>query len=222
MSAQQKNLLEAFRNAGGGSKPPASAPKAPEGPARPPVPPPPRAPRAWRPGRAPAWLPWVAAIGVAFVLGVLVGRSSRSVSRAAGGGAEEVSEGPRPGASLGAPAPVARPTPPAHGVQSEAPENPLLDPQNQYTVVAASYGLGKAEYAWATHDQMHEVGLPVFAPWQREKDILVLVGAAPSKDDLRDVEARLRRLDGWDGAKDAYADAYIDRIDKIIDRAAAH
>ena len=217
MSAQQKNLLEAFRSAGGAPQPP--PPKPP--PAKPPPPRPPAPPAAsGAPRRAPAWLPWAAAIGVAFVLGVVVGRSAARVSEAApsdGGSAadsaglvapvqHEGAEGARPGGTAEAPAQ------PAAGRGEDA----LLDPANQYTVIAAVYGRGKTDFAWATHDQMKDAGLPVFTPWQRERDILVLVGAAPTREGLRELEGRLRALDGWDGAKDAYADAYIDKIDKLI------
>ncbi len=218
MSANQKNLLEAFRTAGGTPKPPDAKPPADKGPTRePPRPPRPPAPAGGGAWRAPRWLPMAAALGIAFVLGVLLGRGARGVSKAAPGGAE-----PAPGAPPEtAPAEVGRgaavPQAPAADAHTESA---LLDPANQYTVIAATYGRTRSDFAWATHDQMKDLGLPVFTPWQRERDILVLVGAAATKEGLREVEARLRRLDGWDGAKDAYADAYIDRIDKLIVREA--
>lgn len=222
MSAHQKNLLEAFRNAGNAPKPagapPPPPPKSPvEKPPRPPRPPAPAAEGGWR---APAWLPWVAGLGIAFVIGILLGRGSRDVSKAAGSeehadSAERTAEkDPTPieGALGDAPPTRGEETPPSRYASA------LLDPANQYTVIAATYGRTRSDFAWATHDQMKDLGLPAFTPWQREKDILVLVGAAATKEELRDLEARLRRLDGWDGAKSAYADAYIDRIDKLIVR----
>jgi hypothetical protein len=216
MAPDQKNLLEAFRDA---DRPEPPSPP----PARPPRPAP-QPPKERAPMQAPAWLPWVAAVGIAFALGIVVGRSTSDVSEAATP-ADETQDVAQAPAGL---APRIEPQDPASNEQagpreeeqakSTDPTAALLDPANQYTVVVATYGRSRSDFAWATYDHLLEQGFQVFQPWEREREILILVGAAPTRDELRGIESRVRRLASWDGAEGAYSDAYVEKIDKLIDR----
>lgn len=211
------SMLEAFRNAGSEGAP-AGGPFAPDAPA------PSRAP-ANLAGEAGAWagegrgvLLAVAAVVVAFLLGLFLGRS-------AAGGADEVeaAQGDTGRAEpaelfLGTPSgsdPVARSSAPPAGVDGAV--SPLYDPRNKYTIVAIAYGPSYEDLAWENYDHLSAAGLPAFTPFVAPNGKIVLVvGAAPLESELRDVQRRLQALDGPDGTPRAYADAYINPIRKIV------
>jgi hypothetical protein len=232
VASNKKNLLEAFRDAGGErDRPPEPAPLASR---------PTSAPRAAAPsaphasaaldrargllGELPGWTPWAAGIAVAFVLGVWLGGSGSDSSAAAGSGTEPAGERPAreqdasahtasaPGAALPAVDPKA---------EASLRVSPLYDLANRYTLVVATYGKSKQDFAWATHDQLADEGLPVFPPVAVRDDLLVLVGAAPSAGELSALQTRVRGLKGWDGSRESYADAYPILIDRLIDRSAS-
>lgn len=221
MVVQRKNLLEAFRDAG--NKPaqepePAAGPFAGDAPARVKVA---RAPRA----RLPFWLPWACGIALAFVFGVAIGRKSASLAappsgetdeeqvvdeaklpvepRSSGGGAERAERAARPADS--------------DPIAAQAPDA-LQDPANRYTIVVATYDLSRSDFAFSTHDLLAEQGFPVWPVAQRGKHYIVLVGAARESKDLADTLRRVTRLESWDKTPAAFADAYVSRIDDIIDR----
>ena len=222
---KKKNLLEAFRHAGdsGSSEPFAPRPSGND----------PPAPTAYVPSAAPAWLPWGIAVVVAFVLGLAVGRGS--VGEAEAGGSEDADPAgtarERDGAGTGG----TRGTNSGTGLiprdggrlsgRGTGPEDPaartrtaLDDPANQYTLVAATYGKSRLEYAWRNVDYLKSKGLPVFDPVDQKRYIVVLVGAGPDRASLADLERRVQALDGPDGERRPYADAYPYRIDKLLDR----
>ena len=172
----------------------------------------------------PGWLPWAAAIGVAFVVGIAIGRASAG----AAGEVQARTEGGEvaPGADR-EPAPDPRAREGQAGerdsgaVAADGPaglgEDALRDPKNRYTVIAATYGRTREDLAWSTHEQLAEHGLPVFRPVVSGDNILILVGAAPTTKELADTESKLRELTSWDGSK-AFADAYAVRIDRYIEQ----
>ena len=82
----------------------------------------------------------------------------------------------------------------------------------------ATYSTARQEYAEATQQHLIDQGFEVMPLAEWRGNYLVLVGAAPEVDDLRAVRARLTRLDSWDGTPGAYADAYIEKIDDLVDR----
>jgi hypothetical protein len=212
MVVQRKNLLEAFRDAG--SKPsqepePAAGPFA-QGaaPARARVP---RAPRA----RLPVWLPWACGVALAFVLGVAIGRKSASLAAEPSRTDEEEPARSETEARLD-PERAARPAS-SEPIAAQTPDA-LQDPANRYTIVVAAYDLSSQAFAFSTQDQLADLGLPVWPVAQRGKHYIVLVGAAPDSKDLAELQRRVASLADWNGKPNAYADAYVARIDDLIDR----
>jgi hypothetical protein len=220
-------MLEAFRSAtGGGPAPaplePAPARPAPKSPARPKAAPPParlpRSPIAFP--ALPAWLPWVALIGVAFVAGITIGLGKRGV---------EASEEPAPPVTKREPPPARErlaSTPATSSPATAAPQAPiaglgsesaLYDPRNQYCVVVATYGAKAESLAWATYDHLKEANLPVFTPLDVGNKIVILAGAAARSGDLAQLEETIQAL-SRDGQPRAYADAYRSRIDTFLRR----
>lgn len=214
MVVPRKNLLEAFRDAG--NRPAQEAEPA-AGPfARSEAPAAPRA-RAARRMALPGWLPWACGVGLAFVLGLALGRSGASVAAA-----PETTREERPAvAPAERSAPAVREAPPLAGAAPAAAPGgvaPLYDQANRYTIVVITYGASKQDFAWATHDLLLDKGYPVWPVAQRGSNYLVLVGAAPDAKALEPTLADLRRLASWDGTPAAFADAYVDRIDRIVER----
>lgn len=173
----------------------------------------------------PIWMPLAAAVSIAFLLGILVGRIGGSEVRAEGDAS--LAEGSLPNSGFKPRNDLVprseliqgdngEASAPAPGSSSRA--SALYDPVNRYTLVVATYGRTKEDFAWATHDQLADEGFPVFPPAEVGKDILVLVGAQPEVEDLAQTKEAIRNLTGWDGAKESYKDAYAIRIDRLIDR----
>ncbi len=165
----------------------------------------------------PGWLPWLALIGVAFVIGIVVGRRGNGVEAAATEPTADV--GPSDSPARKEPASQAAlesPPAPAPGATG-GPESALYDPKNQYTVVVATYPQTAEDYAWATYDHLREQRVAVFAPLGVGDKIVVLVGAAPRSSDLAALEEKIEGL-SRDGNPRAYGDAYRERIDDLIRR----
>jgi len=211
MSARRRNLLEAFQNATHAPSGP-SAP-APEGPRSEP-PRPPRAPRAPGVPAEPPWLLAVVALALVFALGFALGRSTGGKVEAASDGAAQTTRRPA--------TPAPRPVTPAPAPENTEPprieESALFDVRNKYTVIVITYDNGAAgqDYAWATYRHLQDQGQPVFPPVVSGKNLLVLVGAAPTSGELENTESAVRAL-VRDGKK-PYEKAYRARIDKLITR----
>ncbi len=244
--ARQKNLLEAFRNASQVETPESASSGGPfAGRRRPAAPVKPRRPRRelgeiLEELALPPWLPWAAGIAVALVVGIVIGRGAgggesqaadEADERTAAVGESSTGAGIVPRASSdGAQRPDepdSRQAPPsaasAGDASGSAPagvpasEAPIFDPSNRYTVVVASYSLAKEDLAWGTYDHLQSHGIPVFNPMAVAGDIVVLAGAAPEYDDLKNLEERVRKL-ARGKQSNVYGDAYRRKIDSLIRR----
>ena len=227
MFSRRKNLLEAFQNASNSASTQAPARPAADsllrggaGPASP-------ARLVGRGFRAPMAL-GVIVLGLTFTVGFLTGRSSAG-REARAEAARPSSEAP-PERSLPASQPRTFQKPPAaspepatsEGSSAEGQrieESALFDPANRSTVVVASYSNSKAsqELAWATYQHLRAANLPAFPPVESRHLFVVLVGAAPSEDALKPIEAAVKAL-SRDGKRKDYPDAYCARIDTLIPR----
>lgn len=242
MSSRQRNLLEAFKDAGEAL--PAGSPSA-GGPFAGPR----RAPEesaAERPDsdrtrsdvdvpkaswsevleELPTWLPWALVGTAAFLLGLLVGRATASgpvVQAAPSGGdilpagSDEVSagRGARPAGADGR----VRILP----EEVDDPElRPLYDLDNEYAVVLITYGYSETGEgaAWTTHQFLLELGYPVFPPFLSLTNpnlIVLLAGASPTRADLKPLQAKIQRQKGPNGRDFPFATAYIDEIGDHFD-----
>lgn len=221
MVVQRKNLLEAFRDAG---KVPTREPEPPAGPfALGDAPASAKPTKALRAPALPVWLPWSVGLVVVFALGFVLGRRGAPV--AASTGAARALEAAKESATR---VPQVRYEPPRTPVAERGQETPaagggladpapLHDPANRYTIIAATYGASRQDLAWATHDLLRDAGLPVWPVAAHGERFLVLVGAAPQSKDLETTLRSLTGLRSWDDTL-AYADAYVERIDRLIER----
>lgn len=150
-------------------------------------------------------------IGIAFILGIAVGKQLFGPGNPAEAAASEARD------ERDSLEEVRR-------EESADPEqgtaSPLYDPALRFTVVVAAYGNTETQtvYAWNTHDHLAAAGFEVFPPLGTGARIVVLAGAAATSDELASLQLRIRALAGWNGTDGAFGDAYIERIDKLIDR----
>jgi len=216
MVVHRKNLLEAFRHAGSA---PVEEPEPPAGPFAASAPPPEAEQKRALPAPAlPVWVPWAFGVVLAFVSGLAVGRSTAPVRAGekdgAGGAGDLPAEVRYEGSSrYDRPAESA-----AHPDGAATVPSSLVDPANRYTIIVATYGPSRRDYADATRKYLHDAGFGVMPVAELNGNYIVLVGAAATVEGLRPTVDRLVRLDGWDGAPEAYADAYVEKIDRLIDR----
>lgn len=152
-----------------------------------------------------------------FVLGLATGRKLALMERV-------------DAAEPAAPPPAARPAEPgsaraaAPAAVQLAPGEPvnaaLRDPAYQYTVLAVTYDAGALgqELSYATYDHFAAQGLPVAWPLASEGKILVLVGVGAQRADLEELRDRVRELRAPDGKTGQYAEAYLVRIDGVLQR----
>lgn len=215
MAPLRKNLLEAFQKSG----------RAPEEESVGPAPQPSDATLRARPIGAtpglpvlPGWLPWTVLVGLAFVAGLLIGgRGERGV--AAGASAETASapESDADGASAarGRSLPL-EPAPATASGEQRIEDSALFDRANLYTIVVAAYDRGNADYAWATFEHLKAAKLDPFPPVAHKDKVLILVGAAPTRAELAESEARVEAV-VRDGGR-PYESAYRESIDKLIER----
>lgn len=96
----------------------------------------------------------------------------------------------------------------------------LLDPANRYTITAISYDANERNLALAKSVAAHfaKRSLPVCTPYQRDKKLFVVVGAAPNTTQLEDLKRAVNNMDSPDGQKGEFASAYITPIDTIVQR----
>lgn len=96
----------------------------------------------------------------------------------------------------------------------------LLDPANRYTITAISYDANERNLALAKAVAAHfaKRSLPVCTPYQRDKKLFVVVGAAPNTTQLEDLKRAVNNMDSPNGQKGEFASAYITPIDTIVQR----
>ena len=225
MSLRKKNLLEALRKTEASSQPASPAPQqAAPAPLFERLAPEPH-PSARRGGDA-VWALVAIGLVLSFVIGFVVGRSTRGEARARE--PEQENELPlpratnqprsfqeRPSAGIESAPPQATAPPARAGARIE--DSPLFDPANLYTVVVASYTKSNKDLAWATHQHLVDAKLPVFPPVESRNLVVVLAGAAPTSSELEKVELAVKAL-ARDGKNKDYSDAYRARIDPLIPR----
>ena len=227
MNPRQRNLLEAFKDAGEAL--PAGSPssggpfagprKVEEDPGPPPAPIPdvdtdvPKATWGEVFEELPPWLPSVVALVVVFLLGIAIGRATKGGAVEAGGGDDP---GPRVELESGDRVRI-RP----EDVPADA--SALYDPANVFTVILATYShsdLGKA-LAWENYDWLKELGYPVFQPvysGQNTENVVLLAGAQPEKAGLDELLSQIRRQPGKKGGDELpFESAYTIRIESILD-----
>ena len=220
MVPSRENMLEAFKDAKG--KPGSVGGPFVGGSAQPSAPARERAPRD---RGARLFVVAFAALGLSFVLGVLVGRGTAPAAggevQAALGDAGPPAGGggwlaPDDGGAADAETPSAatgEPAPPSDGTSA------LFDPRNKYTVVAISYTQKNEAIAWENYDHLRAQGLPAIQPFATPNGMLVVVvGAAPKESDLADLKGRLQRLTGPSGKGRPYEKAYTHPIRKLTQK----
>lgn len=165
---------------------------------------------------------FVAAVGIAFVLGVLVGRQTQPNNEVqAGAGGDGSGAGGDELVSLSDLDTDISPwvdadeevpdDPPAEGV------SPLVDPRNKYTIVAISFTASNTDLAFTNFDHLVAKGLQAFPPFKTQNGVVVVVvGAEPKESGLADALSRLQRLSGPNGQGRPYEDAYTYPIRKLI------
>ena len=234
MALRQRNLLEAFRNAGQAGSSDESSSSGPFA-----TPPPgrenaggtPRPPRGrGRSAVLPPWLPVALLVGVAFVLGYALGRGTKGGEEAEAAGRKTPSESTTstdpagirpstdgPGTTIPAAPPSTDPGEDRPDTTAPKPTDPLRDPANRYTIQVVTYGGDQGDYARATQKLLADLELPVFPPVVRGSHLEILVGAAPTSGELTDLRDRIRELTA-NGRRRAFGDALIVRIDDHVDR----
>ena len=234
MARSNRNLLEAFRDAGsskplGSQKPAAPPPVRDSGADRPPPPPRARAPRS--DGGLPMALLLLIFVAV-FALGVLTGRSGLFGGAVAAGGPEDGDGGKdsaatpawiEPGTSAQADGANTEPGtwPPVESRPAvKTPEQALLDRTNRYSAIAIYY-LGQHE---ANQQRAREVithlrnqGFPSAVAYNYKDGIYVFVGASPERAVIDGIARRLQGTPGPRGKMD-FLDAYTVNIDDHIKR----
>jgi hypothetical protein len=169
---------------------------------------------AWGGARGRGIVVLIAAAGLAFVLGVLVGRSTAPAGEVQAAGETSLFA---PDADPGGASPWIDAD---DEVPAEAPAegvSPLVDPRNKYTIVAISFSASNDDLAFENYDHLIAKGLPAFPPFPtRNGVIVVVVGAAPKESALADSLSRLQRLSGPNGKGRPYEDAYTHPIRKLI------
>ena len=95
--------------------------------------------------------------------------------------------------------------------------DPLADLSNLYTVVVITYGKSHTDLASAHQEFLRDSGLPVNRLLRVKNNLVLSVGAAPTRAALADLEARIQRLT-FNGERGVYSDAYVDAIQKYVER----
>jgi len=118
------------------------------------------------------------------------------------------SAGAPAGSSSGAPAPG--PSSVGDGGAPTRP-GPLFDPANAYVVQVATYNGGQGERARSTYEYLLDEGLPAFPPQHVSGNLVLLVGARPSRAELVGIQDQVHRMPGPTGTQREFSSAYIVR-----------
>ncbi|QDU66683.1 hypothetical protein [Engelhardtia mirabilis] len=97
----------------------------------------------------------------------------------------------------------------------------LLDRDNRYTVLAITYDTNSArnrELAGATVQAFRDAGLPAARPQASGAALVVVVGAAPTQEDLFDLREAVRGAAAPSGRVGEFSTAGIYAIDNLIER----
>jgi len=222
MSQRDKHLLEVFKNIGPGQEPP----PAPVEPREPILEPRPRLGDevdrvlSDSTGRLAAI---VLAVAISFCLGLLVG--TRLVPAQDQVAAAEP-EARQPEFSDRAPAerrlePFTQITPRTEQDLASAfgeIGTALFDPDNRYTVLAITYDSTDQNQALAraTSNHFQLRSIPASLPYEREGNLYIMVGAAPSVSALEPLRDRVRAELDPAGRRGQYVTAYIEPIENIV------
>lgn len=180
----------------------------------------------------------IAAIVIVAAVSFLIGRATSGGVTAAEGAEESASVAPKAVDEQPALAATPIPLPGSVGLVSartseeadlaetddalrmSAIKSELLDPANKYTITLAEYRKDRDEHlATPTLYYLLDEGLPA-AMLYRGNRLLLVVGAAPRQVDLDDLLERAQTMPGPppSNRKAEFSDAYLNKIDKIIDR----
>lgn len=156
----------------------------------------------------------------ALVLGIFIGRySAPAAAEAASGGTIE-----RPVSGVAAqppqPAPVQAPAPANAGAAQGDVGAALLERANKFSLLAVTYGKSPANQLLAqqTADFLRAAGFPAAAPIARGNKLHVLVGAAPTRAQLYELQNRLRAATNASGKSGDFSTAYAVEIDTYVQR----
>jgi hypothetical protein len=100
-------------------------------------------------------------------------------------------------------------------------ERALLDPENRYTIKLVEYSNSERdeELAWETFYYLEDQGLPA-AVLGRGQRLFIVLGAARQQAELDDLLQQAKTMKGPPprNKKAEFFDAYVDKIDKFIQR----
>lgn len=225
MSQRDKHMLEVFQNLGPGQEPP----PAPAEPREPILEPRPRLGDevdrvlSDSTGRMAAI---VLAVAIAFCLGLLVG--TRLVPAEGQVAAAEPEARRSDAGSLADRAPAERRLEPYTQITPHTEADlasafnevgaALFDPDNRYTVLAITYDSTDQNQALAraTSNHFQLRSIPASLPYEREGNLYIMVGAAPSVSALEPLRDRVRAELDPAGRRGQYVTAYIEPIENIV------
>jgi hypothetical protein len=94
----------------------------------------------------------------------------------------------------------------------------LMDPANLYTIKLVEYQKDHGEsLAWKTMDYLEDLRLPAVMLYRGER-LFIVLGAAARQADLDQLLRLAKTMNGPGGKKAEFADAYVDKIAKFLDR----
>ncbi len=178
----------------------------------------------------------VLAVGLAFALGIAIGRGTAGKVEAAEGDADTAAlddfapntpsarpaQSPRRedgGAGGAGIVPSQNNTAPASTTNagSEAGTSALFDVENEFTVVVVAYGETQTDLAWSTYDFLRDAGVPAFRPYLVRDKLVIFAGAAPTRGELASIERSVRGLT-YNGNTGVFGDAYTIPISNFVRR----
>lgn len=152
------------------------------------------------------------ALLAAFALGFLLGNSRRPIAAAAEGGSLNLAaRDPRPALDPAASGSAAAPT-------DASIEAALVDPANRFTIQAISYDdtPTNRQLAAATAGTFRSAGLPAADPRRSGRYVVVVIGAAPTREALEGLCDRVRTMPDASGNAGAFSGARISEIDRLF------